>query len=67
MDHLDKVMIQKIYYRVCRDSGYTFDPVGAARFTATIVKCDPLEVWVVLGWSNMEQIATGKLIPVWPE
>lgn len=57
----DRDLIQQIYVRVCRDSGFGLDSIRAATLAARIVGCSPLEVWVAMpSLAVMDAIAEGK-------
>jgi hypothetical protein len=51
--------IQKMYVRVCRDSGFRMETARAAHFTAQLLDVSALDVWFALGLDNMERIAGG--------
>lgn len=59
-------LIQEIYIRICKDSGFKMDYIQAAILTANVLNADKyvthaLEVWSAIGsFSLMEEIATGK-------
>lgn len=53
--------IQMTYIRVCRDSGWRFDYIRAAHFTAELIGISALEVWTHFSSLDMmEQIAKGE-------
>jgi hypothetical protein len=41
-------MIQELFIRVCRDSGFTLDAARAAGVAAIAFGCHPLEVWMAM-------------------
>ena len=56
----DRQLIQKIYVRICRDSGFGLDNIRAAILTGRIVGCHPLEVWAAMpSLDVMAEIAAG--------
>lgn len=53
--------VQMAYIRVCRDSGWRFDYIRAAHFTADLLKISALEVWTQFSSLDiMEQVAKGE-------
>ena len=61
MSPRDRRLMQQIFIRVCRDSGFRLGPVQAAILTGTICERHPLEVWLAMASSDlMERIASGK-------
>lgn len=58
---MTKEAIQKLFIRVCRDSGFRLDEVNAAIITAKAAGIHPLEVWIALpSLTTMAQIARGE-------
>jgi hypothetical protein len=54
-------MIQELFIRVCRDSGFTLDAARAAGVAAIAFGCHPLEVWMAMpSLDVMNEIAAGK-------
>ncbi len=54
-------MLQQIYIRVCRDSGFQLDPHRACALAAKIVGKHPLEIWMAMpSLDVMSEIAAGK-------
>lgn len=52
--------IQKMFIRVCRDSGFTMEYIKATIFAGEILKISPIEVWTSFGsLDTMEEIAKG--------
>lgn len=57
---LDRKLVQDCFIRVCRDSGFTVEPLMAAELTASMVKSHPLLIWTCFpSFSVMEEIAAG--------
>jgi hypothetical protein len=56
---MSRALLQQLFIRVCRDSGFTLDWVRAAILTAKIADTDPLLVWLAMDVSTMERIASG--------
>lgn len=57
---MNRADIQKVYIRVCRDSGFKMDGVQAATLAAKVIGCSPLEIWLAMPSLNvMDQIAKG--------
>lgn len=53
--------IQKLYIRVCRDSGFDMGWLDASFLTAQIYGLNPLHVWHAFGSIvTMQSIATGE-------
>jgi hypothetical protein len=58
---LDRKTIQALFVMVCRDSGFTLDPVNAAQFVALLANIHPLQVWLAMpSWDVMGEIAAGR-------
>lgn len=55
----DRNMLQQIFIRVCRDSGFTLEWTRAARIAALAAGTHPLVVWCAMDAGTMEQIADG--------
>jgi hypothetical protein len=51
---------QKVFIRVCRDSGFKLEPSRAAQFAAQLIGIHPFEILNAIGCLNtMNQIADG--------
>jgi len=60
-----RVEIQKVFARVCQDSGFTIQWVPAAVLTARVMEINPLQVWNAFpSVDAMQNIARGN-IPIW--
>jgi hypothetical protein len=55
----DRETIQKAYIRLCRDSRFRCDMIQAAHLTGRVLRVCPIDVWLALGFDNMERIANG--------
>lgn len=56
----DRETIQKLFIRVCRDSGFKLSADRAAVLTADIAGCHALDVWIALpSLDVMSDIAAG--------
>lgn len=56
----ERKLIQDVYIRVCRDSGFRESFTRAAKITATLLGIHPLQVWVAFGrLETMEEVAAG--------
>ncbi|MEN6545663.1 MAG: hypothetical protein ABFE07_06435 [Armatimonadia bacterium] len=51
---------QKVFIRVCRDSGFQLDPIQAAIIAAGVIGCHPLQMLCALDMDNMRRIADGS-------
>ena len=56
----DRKLVQDIYIRICRDSGFQLGYVEAAKLAANVGGFHPLDVADALGIANMHEIATGR-------
>lgn len=56
----DRKLIQDVYIRVCKDSGFQLDYVAAADLAARVVNCTPLDVMIAFGLDNMMSVADGS-------
>jgi hypothetical protein len=60
-DLAERQLIQQLYIRVCRDSGFRFDAVRAAQFVGEMLNTSALVVWLAMpSFSVMEEIAAGR-------
>jgi hypothetical protein len=58
---MGRELIQSVFIRVCRDSGFGLDAVRAADLTAMMLGLHPLEIWIAMpSFSVMEEIAAGR-------
>lgn len=58
---MDRKKIQDLYIRVCRDSGWQFDYLDAAKFAAKVGGFHPMDVWLAMpDLSTMRKIAQGN-------
>jgi hypothetical protein len=57
----DRETIQKLFIRICKDSGYQLDFVQAAYLTGKILAISALEVWIAFADVKlMERISNGE-------
>lgn len=53
--------VQRLFIRVCRDSGFGLDTAHAAAIAARAAGISPLEIWVAIGdLRTMDRIACGE-------
>lgn len=52
-------LVQDLYIRMCRDSGFKLDHIRAAHFVAEMLGISALEVWMTMDMDIMERIANG--------
>jgi hypothetical protein len=53
-------MIQDVFIRLCRDSGFRLSAVAAAQLTGMMLERTPLEIWLSMpSWDVMKEIAAG--------
>lgn len=62
MSETDRKMVQDLYIRVCRDSGFGLPFERAAAFVGDMLGTTALDVWVRMGVTtdDMMEIAAGK-------
>lgn len=56
----ERKLMQDVYIRVCKDSGFLLNASQAAIFAAKIIECHPLEIWLSLDFDLMNRIASGE-------
>ena len=52
--------VQRVFVRVCKDSGFKLDMVRAAQLSAKVIGCSPLSIWMTMDTQTMSEIASGK-------
>jgi hypothetical protein len=62
-------LLQSLFIRVCRESGFKLDSVTAATLVAKTLGVSPLEIWVAMpSLTVMDEIAAGthpsQIVPV---
>jgi hypothetical protein len=62
---MNRILLQKLFYRIAKDSGFSMDPVDVAILGSKVLNCSALEFWIALGFENMRRIADGSLTPKW--
>lgn len=56
----ERKMMQGVFIRVCRDSGFGLSAIRAAQLSALMMKRHPLEIWLAMpSWGVMEEISAG--------
>lgn len=56
----DRWLVQQVFIRCCRDSGFRLDHVRAAVLAGQVLDVSPLEVWAAMGsFDVMERVADG--------
>lgn len=56
----ERGQIQKLFVRICMDSGYTISSAQAAGLTASIMDTHPISVLAAFGFDKMTAIAAGN-------
>ena len=60
-----RIQIQKVFARICQDSGFTMQWVPAAVMTARVIEISPLQVWQAFPSVDAMQHITRGNIPIW--
>lgn len=61
MDDDIRKYVQMAYIRICRDSGWRFDHIRAAHFTADLIGISAIQVWTYFSSLDMmQEIAKGE-------
>ena len=56
----DRKTVQNLYIRICKDSGFYLNYIGAAILTGKVLNISPIEVWCHMGsFDTMQRIAKG--------
>lgn len=63
----DRELLQKVFYRIARDSQFTMDMVDIAHLGAKVLKCYPWDFLTALDIRQMTAIANGTLTPAWKD
>ena len=68
LDRRQKVVLQKLFCQIARDSRYEMDQVKIAQLVASILDIHPFMVMDAMGgYSKMREVALGHLKPIFPE
>ena len=59
-EELSRDLVQQVFIRICRDSGFTLATPEAAALAAGALGCSPLQIWTAMqSLAMMDQIAAG--------